>query len=130
VTTVGRRTDPLRVRRPRALVLFADLRGSTAFVERQGDAAAADLLDAYRELVRAEVARHAGAEIRTEGDSFYVVFGSARRAVACAVAIVDAAERASRDRPERPIYGRVARSDGDLASLLDWWTAEARLMAP
>ena len=93
--------------------LFADLRGYTAFVERHGDTAAADLLDAYRELVRAEVARHAGAEIRTEGDSFYVVFGSARRAVACALAIVEAAERASRSHPDRPIRVGIGINAGE-----------------
>ena len=93
--------------------LFADLRGYTAFVERHGDAAAADLLDAYRELVRAEVARHAGAEIRTEGDSFYVVFGSARRAVACALAIVAEAEQATREHPERPINVGIGINAGE-----------------
>jgi class 3 adenylate cyclase len=93
--------------------LFADLRGYTAFVERTGDAAAADLLDAYRELVRAEVARHAGAEIRTEGDSFYVVFGSARRAVACALAIVEAAEQARREHPDRPIKVGIGINAGE-----------------
>ena len=47
--------------------LFADLRGYTAFVERQGDAAAADLLHDYRQLVREVVAKFGGAEIKTEG---------------------------------------------------------------
>lgn len=93
--------------------LFADLRGYTAFVERHGDSAAADLLDAYRELVRAQVAGHAGAEIRTEGDSFYVVFGSARRAVACGLAIVAAAERASRGHPERPVSVGIGINAGE-----------------
>jgi class 3 adenylate cyclase len=93
--------------------LFADLRGYTAFVERHGDKAAADLLDAYRELVRAEVAHHKGAEIRTEGDSFYVVFGSARRAVACGLAIVEAADRHSRDNRDRPIRVGVGINAGE-----------------
>lgn len=93
--------------------LFADLRGYTAFVERHGDAAAADLLDAYRELVRSEVAHHAGAEVRTEGDSFYVVFASARRAVACGLAIIEAADRASRDHPDRPIRVGIGINAGE-----------------
>jgi class 3 adenylate cyclase len=93
--------------------LFADLRGYTAFVERHGDAAAADLLDAYRGLVREVVAQHAGAEIRTEGDSFYVVFGSARRAVACGLAIVTAAARAAEDHPERPIRVGIGINAGE-----------------
>lgn len=61
--------------------LFADLRGYTHFVESRGDAAAADLLGRYRNLVRAVIAQYDGAEIRTEGDSFYVVFRSASQAV-------------------------------------------------
>ena len=72
--------------------LFSDLRGYTDFVETRGDAAAATLLRAYRQLVRAEVARHQGAEVKTEGDSFYVVFESALAALECAVAIHRAAQ--------------------------------------
>jgi len=93
--------------------LFADLRGYTAFVQRHGDRAGADLLDAYRALVRDEVARHAGAEIRTEGDSFYVVFASAREAVACGLAIVDVADRYSRDHPDRPIRVGIGINAGE-----------------
>lgn len=93
--------------------LFADLRGYTDYVERAGDRAAADLLDAYRALVRAEVERRAGAEIRTEGDSFYVVFRSARRAVACALAIVAAAERDRAEHPDRPIRVGIGVNAGE-----------------
>jgi class 3 adenylate cyclase len=82
--------------------LFADLRGYTQFVESHGDRAAAGLLDVYRQLVRAEVLRFQGAEIKTEGDSFYVVFPSVGAAVECGLAIVQAAAEAStRDRPIR-----------------------------
>lgn len=68
--------------------LFADLRGYTAYVERHGARAAAELLARYRTVVRAAVAAQGGAEIRTEGDSFYVVFPSASAAVDCALDIV------------------------------------------
>ena len=71
--------------------LFADLRDYTAFVDTHGDHAAAALLDRYRVLVRHEVASFVGAEIRTEGDSFYVVFDSASAAVSCGLAIIAAA---------------------------------------
>ena len=93
--------------------LFADLRGYTAFVEGHGSTAAADLLDAYRVMVREQVARHAGAEIRTEGDSFYVVFTSARHAVACGLAVVAAAEAETRDHPERPIRVGIGINAGE-----------------
>jgi class 3 adenylate cyclase len=81
---------------PRAF-LFADLRGYTAFVERTGDAAARHLLQGYRGLVRRQVTRERGAEIKTEGDSFYVVFRSCAAAVRCAMSIQQAATRRRKD---------------------------------
>jgi len=69
--------------------LFADLRDYTRFADSQGDLAAAELLARYRTLVREVIARFQGAEIRTEGDSFYVVFSSASAAVYGGLAILD-----------------------------------------
>jgi class 3 adenylate cyclase len=82
--------------------LFCDLRGYTAFVERHGDQAAAELLATYRSLVRSAIAAHTGAEIKTEGDSVYVVFPAASAAVEAGLEIVAAAAEAStRERPIR-----------------------------
>jgi class 3 adenylate cyclase len=82
--------------------LFSDLRGYTAFVERAGDRAAAEVLATYRELVRNVIGARDGAEIRTEGDSFYVVFPSASSAVEASLEIVSAAnERSTAQRPIR-----------------------------
>jgi branched-chain amino acid transport system substrate-binding protein len=83
--------------------LFSDLRGYTSFVERHGAASAVDLLTTYRDLVRGEVDRFDGAEIRTEGDSFYVVFDSVAAAVRCGLGIAEAAAVASSQRPEQSI---------------------------
>ena len=44
--------------------LFSDLRDYTSYVEAKGDAAAAKLLRAYRTLIRREVARHSGTEVK------------------------------------------------------------------
>jgi class 3 adenylate cyclase len=99
--------------------LFADLRDYTRFAEEHGAAAAAELLERYRSLVRESVARFAGAEIKTEGDSFYVVFGSASAAIGCALAIVEGAVAASAHRPDAPIRvgigihaGETVEADG------------------
>jgi class 3 adenylate cyclase len=82
--------------------LFCDLRGYTAFVEAHGDQAAADLLATYRALVRTAIGAHAGAEIKTEGDSVYVVFPAASAAVEAGLEIVAAAAEAStREAPIR-----------------------------
>ncbi len=99
--------------------LFADLRDYTRFAEEHGAAAAADLLGRYRSLVRDAVASFAGAEIKTEGDSFYVVFGSASAAIGCALAIVEGAVAASAQRSDAPIKvgigihaGETVEADG------------------
>ena len=94
------RRVPARQSKPGARVtrtfLFSDLREYTAFTEAKGDAAAARLLHDYRVLMRREIARHVGAELKTEGDSFYVVFEAASAALECAVGILrQAAERDS-----------------------------------
>jgi class 3 adenylate cyclase/ABC-type branched-subunit amino acid transport system substrate-binding protein len=74
--------------------LFADLRGYTDFVEQQGAASAAELLTRYRALAREAIGRFGGAEIKTEGDSFYVVFDSVSSAVRCGLAITSDAKAA------------------------------------
>ena len=82
--------------------LFSDLRDFTSFVEREGDDAATELIRTYRVLVRDQIARSGGGEVKTEGDSFYVVFDSARQALSCGVGIQRAAARVSTsDRPIR-----------------------------
>src|ERR1700704_325920 len=83
--------------------LFADLRDYTRYVEAHGAADAAELLERYRATVRQAVADHDGAEIKTEGDSFYVVFPAVSAAVLCGLAIVDAAGSPDRDANARPI---------------------------
>lgn len=70
--------------------LFADLRDYTPFLESHGDTAGAALVAEYRRIVRAEIARTGGREVKTEGDSFLVAFGSAHQAVDCAVGILRA----------------------------------------
>ncbi len=93
--------------------LFADLRGYTHFVETRGAVAAADLLLRYRALVRGLIGRHAGAEIRTEGDSFYVVFPAVSAAVQCGLAIVHGARTASLEHPGEPIAVGVGIHAGE-----------------
>ena len=72
--------------------LFADLRGYTAYVERHGDSAGRELLRTFRAAVREVIGTFGGAEIRTEGDSFYVVFASVAEAVRAGLAILAAVE--------------------------------------
>jgi branched-chain amino acid transport system substrate-binding protein len=99
--------------------LFADLRGYTAFVEARGAAQAAELLLRYRDLVRAAVSRFAGAEIRTEGDSFHVVFSAVSAAVLCGLAIVDGARADAADHADAPIAVGVGVHAGETVETPD-----------
>ncbi len=65
-------------------VLFSDIEGSTTLVSLLGEHWA-ETLSGQRELLRAAWAAHGGTEMGTEGDSFFVVFGSAHDAVLAAV---------------------------------------------
>jgi class 3 adenylate cyclase len=105
--------------------LFADLRGYTAFVEARGDAAAAALLEVYRRLVRDVVRRFGGAEIKTEGDSFYVVFPSASDAVRCGLAITAAAASASAEHPDRSIRVGVGIHAGESTETTEGYVGSA-----
>jgi len=111
--------------------LFADLRGYSAFTERHGDQAAAELLGRYRELVRREIAAFHGAEIRTEGDSFYVVFDSVSESVQAAVAIRDAAASDAGSHPIRVGIGIHAgeATDGDQGIVSSAVNVAARVCA-
>ncbi len=65
-------------------MLFSDIEGSTALLRELGDDYGA-LLARQRELLRSIWARHAGDEMGTEGDSFFITFRTAADAVAAAV---------------------------------------------
>ena len=105
--------------------LFSDLRDYTSYVEAKGDAAAARLLREYRTLVRREVARHEGAEVKTEGDSFYVVFESASSALECAVGILRAADTRSAKDPSAPLRIGVGLHAGETVEYDDQFVGSA-----
>jgi class 3 adenylate cyclase len=65
-------------------LLFSDMAGSTRLLAQLGDAYAQTLSD-QRSILRDAFARRHGIEMGTEGDSFFVVFGSAVDAVGACV---------------------------------------------
>ena len=68
-------------------ILFTDVEGSTALTQRLGDAMARELLREHERIVRECLKAHGGSEIKTMGDGFMASFGSAARALECAIAI-------------------------------------------
>ena len=95
-------------------VLFTDVEGSTDLTIRLGDEAAREVLRACDELVRQQVTRHRGQEVKHTGDGLMVAFTSARRAVACAVDIQRAIASRNRREPERAIRVRIGLNTGEV----------------
>ena len=68
-------------------LLFTDVEGSTALTSRSGDAAGRALLRDCEDVLRSQITKHGGREIKSLGDGLMVAFSSARRAIGCAVDI-------------------------------------------
>jgi predicted ATPase/class 3 adenylate cyclase len=64
-------------------LLFTDIEGSTRLLQSLGSAYGGLLAEHHR-VVRDAVARAGGAEVKTEGDSFFIVFRSSSDAIAAA----------------------------------------------
>lgn len=72
-----------------ATVLFTDIVESTKRARELGDRAWHELLTKHDKIVRAELGRYGGREIKTLGDGFLATFDGPARAVRCASAIVE-----------------------------------------
>ena len=94
-------------------VLFSDIEGSTELNERLGDVRWLELLRAHNAIVREEVHRHGGFEVKSQGDGFMIAFASARRGVQCAQAIQSAIEARLGDHPDGPIRLRIGLHTGE-----------------
>lgn len=71
-------------------VMFTDIVGSTARTASLGDAEWAALSARHDALVRTELERHGGREVKTMGDGFLATFDRPGRAIRCAYAITHA----------------------------------------
>jgi DNA-binding SARP family transcriptional activator len=102
-------------------IVFTDVEGSTALRTERGDDVAGEVLRVHETIVRDQVAKHGGREIKALGDGFMLAFASVRTALACAVAIQRGLARHNRDHSELALRvrvglnaGEVIEEDGDL----------------
>jgi class 3 adenylate cyclase len=73
-----------------ATVLFTDIVGSTTRAAELGDRRWRDILDRHHAVIRAEVERFGGREVKTTGDGVFAAFDGPRSAVRCAMAATEA----------------------------------------
>jgi class 3 adenylate cyclase len=94
-------------------LLFTDIEGSTAMTERLGDRRWLELLRAHNGIVREQVAAHEGFEVKSQGDGFMIAFGSARRALQCAIEVQRSLAARNEEHPEEPIRVRIGLHTGE-----------------
>ena len=70
-----------------ATVLFTDIVGSTERAAALGDRGWRAVLERHHALVREQLARFRGREVKTTGDGFFATFDGPARAIRCACAI-------------------------------------------
>jgi class 3 adenylate cyclase/pimeloyl-ACP methyl ester carboxylesterase len=94
------------------VILFTDLENHTPMMQRLGDEQGREVLREHEIITREALAAYGGSEVKTMGDSFMASFGSATRALECAVAI----QKAFADRnatTSEPLSVRVGLSAGE-----------------
>ena len=68
-------------------VLFTDIVGHTAMMQRLGDERGREVLREHERITREVLRHHGGTEVKTMGDGFMASFGSVTKAVECAMAL-------------------------------------------
>ncbi|MGH2961322.1 MAG: adenylate/guanylate cyclase domain-containing protein [Solirubrobacterales bacterium] len=73
-----------------ATVMFTDIVASTEHAADLGDSRWRELLERHGSLVRRELEKHRGREVKTTGDGFLATFDGPARGIRCASAITEA----------------------------------------
>ena len=94
-------------------IVFSDIEQSTRRGEELGDEAWMRLLSFHNSLVRRQVERSGGVEVKAQGDGFMLAFPSARAAVLCSIEIMRALETHARSRPTDALRVRIGMHAGE-----------------
>jgi adenylate cyclase len=81
--------------------------------QRLGDDKAQEMVRAHNAIVRRALGLNGGTEVKHTGDGIMATFSSARRAVACAVAIQAACEEHNQTHPELAFNIRIGLNAGE-----------------
>jgi adenylate cyclase len=93
-------------------IVFTDIVDSTLMLGRLGDQGWLDVLRRHNAVIEGATSAHSGTVVETQGDGSMLAFSSARRAVACAIAIQHEISRAFDD-GSPPIRVRIGVHTGD-----------------
>lgn len=98
------------------IILFTDMEGSTALIQRLGEERARSLMQTHNSVIRANVHAFRGTEVNFTGDGFMTAFVSASAALDCAIAIQRSFAKHNRENPMTPIRVRIGINAGETLS--------------
>ncbi|MCJ7436988.1 MAG: adenylate/guanylate cyclase domain-containing protein, partial [Acidimicrobiia bacterium] len=94
-------------------IVFSDIESSTEMAMSLGDTKWFDVLGEHNEIIRRNLERYDGTEVKSQGDGFMLTFPGARSAMLCMIDVQrDLARRASKE-PESPIRIRIGLHTGE-----------------
>jgi adenylate cyclase len=94
-------------------IVFSDIESSTELALRFGDVDWFALLNTHNDIVRKQVIKHGGREIKAQGDGFMLTFPSARAAVRCMSEVEQDLVAHSTEHPDHAIRVRVGIHTGE-----------------
>lgn len=104
----------------RVAILFSDIEDSTAKNDELGDRAWVRLLGVHDRVVRAQVERHGGKVVKTQGDGFMVAFADPVAATRCAIGVQRSLDKGRRTGREAILvrigihHGSVVHRENDI----------------
>jgi len=104
---------PLRGDGSTVTIVFSDIESSTKLALRLGDERWFEVLGEHNEIVREEVGRRGGTEVKSQGDGFMLTFASARRAIDCCVEIQRGLAERNQENPDTPLLVRMGLHTGE-----------------
>jgi class 3 adenylate cyclase len=110
-------------------IVFTDIEGSTALMERLGEDRYLKGLLTHNQIVRRCVSQFEGEIVKSQGDGFMLAFASASAALACSVELQRAFARYSEGKPEEALSVRIGVHTGNIFQSEDDLHGRAVVMA-
>ena len=100
-----------------ATVLFTDIVSSTERASKVGDSSWKRLLDRHDELMRREIERYRGREVKSTGDGFLAVFDGPARAAQCALSANHSLQQVGLDIRAGVHTGEIEQRNDDVGGI-------------
>jgi class 3 adenylate cyclase len=95
-------------------IVFSDIESSTEHATRMGDTKWIGVLNAHNKIIRENLEKWSGNEIKNQGDGFMLTFPSARRALLCMAEVQQDLAAYAEKNPDEGVKIRVGAHTGEV----------------